>query len=86
MYAIRSYYVVTDLFNSIPSGVGSKGSVKLNHSQLDEVLTRGVNWAIDNGYGSSHDAEVCEENGQIVITSYSIHYTKLYEIGRTLSV
>ena len=57
--------LVTDLFNSIPSGVGSKGSVKLNHSELDEVLTRGVNWAIDNGYGSTHDAEVCEENGQI---------------------
>lgn len=57
--------LVTDLFGSIPSGVGSKGSVKLSHSQLDEVLTRGVNWAIDNGYGNSHDAEVCEENGQI---------------------
>ena len=57
--------LVTDLFNSIPSGVGSKGAVRLNNSQLDEVLVRGVNWAIDNGYGSEHDAEVCEENGQI---------------------
>jgi tRNA-splicing ligase RtcB len=57
--------IVTDLFNSIPSGVGSKGAVRLNNSQLDEVLVRGVNWAIDNGYGSEHDAEVCEENGQI---------------------
>ena len=57
--------LVTDLFSSIPSGVGSKGAVKLSHSELDEVLVRGVNWAIDNGYGSSHDADVCEENGQI---------------------
>ena len=57
--------LVTDLFGSIPSGVGSKGAVKLSHSELDEVLVRGVNWAIDNGYGSSNDAEVCEENGQI---------------------
>jgi tRNA-splicing ligase RtcB len=57
--------LVTDLFSSIPSGVGSKGAVKLSHSQLDEVLVRGVNWAIDNGYGSSNDADVCEENGQI---------------------
>jgi tRNA-splicing ligase RtcB len=57
--------LVTDLFNSIPSGVGSKGAVKLNNSQLDEVLVKGVNWAIDNGYGSENDAEVCEENGQI---------------------
>ncbi|QUC64896.1 RtcB family protein [Nitrosopumilus sp. K4] len=57
--------IVTDLFSSIPSGVGSKGAVKLSHSQLDEVLVNGVNWAIDNGYGSSNDADVCEENGQI---------------------
>ncbi|MBM3896373.1 MAG: RtcB family protein [Thaumarchaeota archaeon] len=57
--------IVTDLFNSIPSGVGSKGAVRLNNSQLDEVLVRGVNWAIDNGYGSENDADVCEENGQI---------------------
>ena len=57
--------LVTDLFSSIPSGVGSKGAVKLTHSELDEVLVKGVNWAIDHGYGSSHDANVCEENGQI---------------------
>lgn len=57
--------LVTDLFSSIPSGVGSKGAVKLSHSQLDEVLVRGVDWAIDHGYGSTHDSDVCEENGQI---------------------
>ncbi len=55
--------LITDLFNSIPSGVGSKGAIKLNHSELDEVLVRGVRWAIDNGYGNKNDAEVCEENG-----------------------
>lgn len=57
--------LVTDLFNSIPSGVGSEGAVKLSYSQLDEVLVKGVNWAIDNGYGTKDDADVCEENGQM---------------------
>ena len=57
--------LVTDLFSSIPSGVGSKGAIKLSHSELDEVLVKGVNWAIDHGYGSSDDVDVCEENGQI---------------------
>lgn len=57
--------IVNDLFNSIPSGVGSKGAVKLSYSQLDEVLVKGSQWAIDNGYGTSRDTEVCEENGQI---------------------
>ena len=57
--------LVNDLFSSIPSGVGSKGAVRLSHSELDEVLVRGVSWAIDHGYGSTNDSDVCEENGQI---------------------
>jgi tRNA-splicing ligase RtcB (3'-phosphate/5'-hydroxy nucleic acid ligase) len=57
--------LVNDLFNSVPSGVGSKGAIRLSHSQLDEVLVKGVPWAVDNGYGRKEDAEVCEENGQM---------------------
>ena len=57
--------LVNDLFSSIPSGVGSKGAVRLTNSELDEVLVNGVNWAIDHGYGSSGDSDVCEENGKI---------------------
>jgi len=57
--------LVTDLFKSIPSGVGSKGAIRLSPSQLDEVLVKGVSWAINQGYGTNDDADVCEENGQI---------------------
>ena len=65
--AVRSKLkdLVTGLFSSIPSGVGSKGAVKLKHSELDEVLVKGANWAIDRGYGIRDDSDVCEENGQI---------------------
>jgi len=57
--------LVNDLFSSIPSGVGSKGAVRLTNSELDEVLVNGVNWAIEHGYGSPNDSDVCEENGKI---------------------
>jgi tRNA-splicing ligase RtcB (3'-phosphate/5'-hydroxy nucleic acid ligase) len=57
--------LVSELFTSIPSGVGSKGAVRLTSSDLDEVLVKGVQWAVDHGYGSKDDADVCEENGQI---------------------
>lgn len=57
--------IVNDLFSSIPSGVGSKGAINLSYSQLDEVLVRGVDWAIDNGYGTPDDSDVCEENGRM---------------------
>ena len=57
--------LVVDLFNSVPSGVGSKGAIKLSNSQLDEVLVKGVPWAVSNGYGRKEDADVCEENGHM---------------------
>ncbi len=57
--------LVNELFRAVPSGVGSEGVVKLSNSELDEVLTEGVYWAIRNGYGWEEDAEVCEENGKM---------------------
>jgi len=57
--------VVNDLFRSIPSGVGSEGTVKLSRSELDEILVEGVNWAVRHGYGTDDDAEVCEEGGSM---------------------
>ena len=57
--------LATELFRSIPSGVGSKGTVRLSGGQLDEVMARGARWAVDNGYGAAADAEACEEGGRM---------------------
>ncbi|HYY50909.1 MAG TPA: RtcB family protein [Nitrososphaeraceae archaeon] len=58
--------LVNELFRSIPSGVGSEGSVKLTESNLNELLIEGVRWALEKGYGWKQDAEVCEEGGRMV--------------------
>ncbi|HEX2487179.1 MAG TPA: RtcB family protein [Nitrososphaeraceae archaeon] len=58
--------LVNELFNSIPSGVGSEGSIKLTRSELDELLIEGVDWAIKHGYGYKQDSEVCEEKGRMI--------------------
>ena len=58
--------LVNELFRSIPSGVGSQGSVKLTESNLNELLIEGVKWAIEKGYGWKQDAEVCEEGGRMI--------------------
>jgi tRNA-splicing ligase RtcB len=58
--------LINELFRSIPSGVGSQGSVKLTESNLNELLIEGVKWAIEKGYGWKQDAEVCEEGGRMV--------------------
>lgn len=57
--------LVNSIFNNCPSGVGSKGKLRLNNSQLDEVLVSGVKWAIENGYGWKKDLDRIEEDGCI---------------------
>ncbi len=55
--------LITGLFKNVPCGVGAKGRLKLTYDQLDQVLTRGINWAIENGYGDEEDRKHIEENG-----------------------
>lgn len=57
--------LVNTLFDLVPSGLGSKGGIRLNPSQLNEVLDHGVQWAIEKGYGWDEDANRCEEGGRM---------------------
>ena len=51
------------IFKNVPSGLGSKGKIRLSATQLKEVLERGAKWAIENGYGTEKDLEHTEEQG-----------------------
>ncbi|MEM2740175.1 MAG: RtcB family protein [Candidatus Bathyarchaeia archaeon] len=51
------------IFHYVPSGLGSKGRIRVNQSELDRAVSEGVAWAIKAGYGWSEDAERCEEEG-----------------------
>jgi tRNA-splicing ligase RtcB len=55
--------LIPELFKAVPCGVGSKGRLRLKDNELDEVLTRGINWAVDNGYGVKDDIKHMEESG-----------------------
>ncbi len=57
--------LVDALFKNVPSGVGSKGKVKLSSEDINNVLDYGAEWAVENGYGWDEDLEVLEENGRI---------------------
>ncbi len=57
--------IVEALFKNIPSGVGSKGKIRLQEGQIDEVLDNGAEWAVENGYGWESDLEFLEENGKM---------------------
>ena len=55
--------ILNVLFKLIPSGLGSRGKIRLTPTELDKVITNGVEWAINNGYGWKQDISRCEENG-----------------------
>ena len=57
--------LIDALFKNVPSGVGAKGKLRVKESELDEAIVRGVDWAIDNGYGTRQDKERTEENGRM---------------------
>lgn len=57
--------IVDGLFESIPSGLGLSGKLRLSFSQLDEVLRSGTAWCIEHGYGWEEDAERTEDGGRL---------------------
>ena len=69
------------LFKNIPSGVGSKGKIKLEEGEIDNVLDFGAEWAVENGYGWPEDLDVLEENGRMVDADSSIVSDKAKKRG-----
>ncbi len=57
--------LINTLFKNVPSGVGSKGKIRLENNQIDDVLNNGAEWAVENGYGWDEDLEYLEENGKM---------------------
>lgn len=57
--------LINTLFKNVPSGVGSKGKLRLAGGQIDEVLNQGAEWAVENGYGWEEDLKYLEENGKM---------------------
>ncbi len=61
----RMPVLIKTLFRNIPSGVGSKGRLRLSKSELKNALIEGVGWAVEYGYGRKSDIEKCEEYGNM---------------------
>jgi len=57
--------LINKLYTSIPSGLGSKGSLKVSEKELDQVFINGAKWALRNGYGNESDLKHCESNGHL---------------------
>ena len=74
--------LVNEIFTNCPSGVGSKGKLRLSNSELAEVLDMGVDWAVENGYGWENDLSHIEENGRMKDADSSKVSETAYKRGR----
>jgi tRNA-splicing ligase RtcB len=57
--------LVDALYNNVPSGLGSKGKIRLRSGEIDQVLVKGSRWAVEKGYGRSEDLDTTEERGEM---------------------
>lgn len=70
------------LQNQIPSGVGSKGKIRLDPENEKKILLKGARWAVEQGYGETEDLERTESGGRIEGADPSLISAKAYERGR----
>ncbi|MDI6887317.1 MAG: RtcB family protein [Candidatus Thermoplasmatota archaeon] len=56
--------LIDRIFVEVPSGVGSRGKLRLSTQELDSVLEQGAKWAVEKGYGWQEDLEFLEERGE----------------------
>ena len=57
--------IVDQIFVAVPSGVGSKGKVRVKAQELRRVLTHGSQWAVRQGMGWPEDPDHIEDGGRI---------------------
>jgi len=74
--------LVSILYNEIPSGVGSKGRVRLGPDDEKKILLKGARWAVEQGFGDASDLEKIESGGCIDGADPSLISKKAYERGR----
>ena len=55
--------LVSALFKNIPTGVGSRGRIRLSKKEETKVAVKGASWAISQGMGEKEDLERTEDHG-----------------------
>ncbi|MFB6074761.1 MAG: RtcB family protein [Haloarculaceae archaeon] len=59
----REEELVDALFAAVPSGLGGGGVHEGTIEDVEEILARGVDWALEEGYAVPEDLEHCEDEG-----------------------
>ncbi len=54
-----------EIFKEVPAGVGKGGVTRLDRTTLKDILVKGAEWAVENGYGTKEDLDRTEEYGRM---------------------
>src|SRR4030042_1828237 len=64
--AARRKELLAEILKEVPAGVGKGGITRLSRNVLKDILTKGAEWAVENGYGTRDDLLMTEENGRMM--------------------
>lgn len=70
------------LFENVPTGVGKGGELRLNKTELGDLLERGAAWAVERGYGTREDLLHTEDQGCMKDAKASSVSARAMERGR----
>ncbi len=74
--------IINALYQHVPTGVGSQGSLRLTPQELRQVVVQGARWAVERGMGTPADLDHMEANGCLAGADPDTVGPKPYERGR----
>ncbi len=74
--------LVVTIYNEVPSGVGSKGKLRLTREDQARLLEKGALWAVEQGFGTPEDLDRTESGGVMEGADPSLVSDKAFERGR----
>jgi tRNA-splicing ligase RtcB len=74
--------LVTRLYQDIPCGIGSTGSLKLSLQEEKKVLREGSHWAVRQGFGEASDIDHTEDGGRMANADPDVVSQRALERGR----
>jgi tRNA-splicing ligase RtcB len=73
--------IVNAFYKDIPTGVGSKGKLRLNSMEHKKVLIDGARWVVEQGFGDKEDLDHTESEGCIEGADPDLISQKAYQRG-----
>ncbi|NOQ38088.1 RNA-splicing ligase RtcB [archaeon] len=55
--------ILNEVVKNVPAGLGKGAKLRFSRDELSEIMSKGIRWSIDNGFGWKGDSDRIEEDG-----------------------